>query len=166
MLAALAAIKDRGMQKIYIEADDATGFEVPENDWENFPWHELSEEIEVIRIKIENDLGITLEKDGNVQDASFIEELRILNQSSYCSNGVICITPDIALRFSNYGKLFTLYSLTDSLEKYPVQEIKSIVSEKGWSFIDAKELDRPYDGKNIELQKAGITWWIRFFDYL
>lgn len=154
------------MNPLLNSSDDEIGYEVPGNDWEKFPWEILSKEVAQIRLDILAELNLDMEADGNVQDASFLEELRIMHPSSYLPKGVTRITADIGIRFSNYGKLYTMYSSTGNIENYPVEELKKIIEAKDWKFIDASELELPYNGKNESLRKAKITWWVRFFDYL
>jgi len=153
------------MTDILNESDDE-GFEVPGDDWSKFHSEEFDRDICLIQVEIRNELQISFEKDGNVQDASFFDELRILNPSSNRSNGVVALVPDIAIRFSNFGRLFTIYSLTDSLKRYPVDKLKELIGKHGWKFIDPADLDKPYDGKNDVLKGEKITWWVRYFDYL
>lgn len=154
------------MSDILALADDSDGFEVPNNDWSNFPWKELQRDVSAIHEEIEQNLGVNLQRDNSVQDASFFEELRVLNPSSYLSKGVIRLIPDIAIRFSNFGRLYTIYSATESLADYPVEGMRTIIDSHGWHFVSLTDLEKPYDGKNIKLREAKITWWVRFFDYL
>jgi len=153
--------------KVLLESvDDAEGFECPGNDWANLPWKDYKADISSIQKELELEVDLRLDADGSVQDASFFEELRILNPSSYCSARVIQLIPDFALRFSNFGKLFTMYSDTGSLLAFPVEQVRLLVEGHGWRYVAAEELTSPYDGKNAALRNAKISWWIRFFDYI
>lgn len=153
------------MYEKLLNADDPTGFEVPGDDWSKFPYDELQAEVDSIRLRVEQKLGLTLGKDGCVQDASFLDELWVLNPRSHQPNGVTCLIPDLGIRFSNFGKLYMIYSATNSLENYPVEEIKEIIDQVGWTFIEEELLNKEYDGINAQLH-GEITWRRRFFDYV
>lgn len=74
---------------------------------------------------------------------------------------------EFAIRFSNFGQLFTVYSCLDPIpDRYDVPSILKFIQQHGWRYVPADELDVPYDGVNDVLKQARITWWIRFFDYL
>ena len=152
------------INKRLLEADDESGFYCPWEGSSTNPLREMSESITRIRDEIQNQLGLNLEIDGNVQDASFHEELRVLNPASYLSGRVTAIICDLGIRFSNFGRLYTIFSATESLEKYPVDGIKGIVDKEGWFFVDPYELEATYYGKNKRMH--GVSWWISYFDYL
>ena len=150
------------IDKILIEADDETGIEAPADGMR--PWDEMHGSVTRIRDKIRDRLGLELEVDGNVQDASYHEELRVLAPESYVSEQVTAFVYDLGIRFSNFGRLYTIFGATGALKKYPVEEIKGIVYEEGWFFVDPADLQATYYGKNKRLH--GISWWDRFFDYV
>ena len=82
------------------------------------------------------------------------------------SKDVIAHIPSIGTRFSNFGRLYTIYSDSSELEKYSVNELRRIVDSFGWKYVDPKDLNEPYDGVREDLRNDGISWWRRFFDYL
>lgn len=68
------------------------------------------------------------------------------------------------IRFSNFGNLAT-FILEDLLPENARQIIVESLFRNGFIFIDAKELDEPYDGV-MSPNKTITTWWIRYFDWL
>jgi hypothetical protein len=102
---------DPAVRTLLDEHDDLFGYEVPRNDWSAFPHRELSASVQTIQRALEDELGVAFQRDGDVQDASFHDELHVLDPRSFQESGVIAIIPEVALRFSNYGRLYTIYSL-------------------------------------------------------
>ena len=148
-------------------ADCNTGYEVPREDWESFPWRRYISEIETIQNRINTELNISLKRDKNVQDASYLDELFIYRNDAFLNDGIIVHTVQIGIRFSNFGKLYTIYAsdISDT-NKFDVQGIKRIVDSFGWTYVPAEELRKvTYDGKHKEL-RGEVSWWIRFFDYV
>ena len=75
--------------------------------------------------------------------------------------------PEIAIRFSSFGKLYTLFTSLDEFPpQYPVEKIHDVIQQHGWRFVDGEVLEVPYDGVNQSLRDWGVTWWVRYFDYL
>jgi hypothetical protein len=88
----------------------------------------------------------------------------VLHPDAFRANGVIAFIFAIAIRFSNFGRLFTIHGNT--LASYPVDAIRALVTRHGWTYVPADELDETYDGRNGALRDGRSTWWIRFFDYI
>jgi hypothetical protein len=72
----------------------------------------------------------------------------------------------VALRFSAFGRLATVWSSTDQVRKGPKESdaIEAVLRQHGYSFVPIAALDEMYDGccrfgDRIE------TWWERFFGY-
>jgi hypothetical protein len=104
--------------------DDPEGCEIPGGDWRSFPHQELSASVHQIQEELQSELGLSFDRDANVQDASFHDELRILLPESFRAKGVVAIVPEIALRFSNFGRLCSIYSaMPERLTHYPVERI-------------------------------------------
>jgi len=155
---------ERAVRALLEAADDAEGFEVPANDWEAFPYKVYEQEILEIQHRLHDDLGLVLQRDGNVQDASFLDDLRIL--SSVPDQPNTFVVP-LCIRFSNFGKLFTVWSSLDSIpSEYPLADIVVRVEGFGWRYVPVEELDEPYDGRNERLRGANTSWWARFFDWV
>ncbi|MFH1877148.1 MAG: hypothetical protein ABH865_09710 [Candidatus Omnitrophota bacterium] len=153
------------IREILQKADDPIGSEIPYEDHDKFPWKELSLEINQIKDLLKNKLGLDFECDDGVQDASFFADLRIFHEKTDSLKRIIQIA-DIAIRFSNFGKLFSLWSNLDGFEvKFPIKEIVNIVKGFNWKYIPKKELHEIYDGKKVSMRNGKYTWWDRFFDY-
>ena len=145
-------------------ADDTEGVEVPGNDWNALPDETYEREILAIQKRIRDDFGIDVQRDGKVEDASFFDDLRVVSKVASQSNTYHTL---LCIRFSNFGKLFTVCSSLDSIPReYPLPSIVGLVEGFGWCYVPADALDEPYDGKNERLREADISWWIRFFDYV
>jgi hypothetical protein len=154
-------------RKLLDEHDDPQGCEVPGGDWSAFPYGALAESVRNVQAALRNELDLPFDRDGNVQDASFHDELRILHPSSFRANGVVALVSEIAIRFSNFGHLYTIHSaMPERLASYPVDRIRTVIERHGWTYVPADELEEVYDGKNGVLRDGRNTWWIRFFDYL
>jgi len=152
---------DSALRRLLDAHDDPVGCEIPGNDWSNFPAAALAESIRSIQRALNSELGISFELDGNVQDASFCGELHVRR------SGAGVIVSESAIRFSNFGHLYTLHSAMPAIpDRYPVGRIKAIVELHSWTYVPADELEELYDGKNVVLRDGRNTWWIRFFDYL
>jgi len=67
------------------------------------------------------------------------------------------------LRFSWFSKLFTIFG--DRWTEYDVSGVLELLQENGFVYVPSGEIDEPYDGINDPFEN-GITWWIRYFDYL
>ena len=155
------------IRQLLDDSDDPEGSEVPGENWAAFPYDALAASVGNIQEVLRNELNLPLDRDGYVQGASFHDELRRLHPDSFRANGVVALTPEIAVRFSNFGRLYTIYSaVPDTLTHYPVDRIRAVVELQGWRYVPADELGEIYDGKNRAFNGGRITWWIRFFDYL
>lgn len=153
------------IRKILEAADCDTGWEIPKDNWETFPYEDYISDIKLIQEKISEQLDVELKRDGSVQDASFIDQLFILDDSAFMGNGVIAHIYQFAIRFSNFGKLYTIYSHVESnLNESTVKQVMQIVEGYGWIYVPRKALKKPYDGKHSGF--IGQEWWIRFFDYI
>jgi hypothetical protein len=164
--AARAAPMDPALRELLEKHDDPDGGEFPVGA--NAPAYKvMAESVTSIQRALRDELSLSLENSGGAQDCSFHAEIHVLHPSSYRPNGVIAFTPEIAIRFSNFGRLFTIYSaLPELLPRYPVDAIRAIVERHGWTYVPADQLHVIYDGRNTLLRNGVNTWWIRYFDYL
>ena len=127
------------------------------------------EEIDAMLPELESVFGLKLDVDRNVQDASFITDVGYLDDRYFDrEKGSGALSYLFCFRFSNFGKLFTLFGSdldegSDTSAK--VATAKQYIDSQGFVFVDADELEEIYDGKN-EPFDGKLTWWIRFFDYL
>src|SRR6188768_1268378 len=125
---------EAALRRLLDTFDDPEGCEIPGGDWPSFPREDLSASVRQIQEELRSELGLSFDRDANVQDASFHDELRILHPESFRANGVVAILPEIALRFSNFGRLCSIYSaMPDRLTHYPVERITTLLGRHGWT---------------------------------
>jgi len=157
------------LRRILEAADDAVGTAGPV-DTSCSGYEADEDDIQYVLAAIRQHHGIEFERDGNVQDASFFEELYVLTSEARQARdegGGYAHLVEIGIRFSNFDKLFTVYSHLDSIpDRYDLASIIGLVSDRGWQYVPAEPLEVPYDGVNEVLRRSGIMWWHRFFDYL
>lgn len=133
--------------------------------WESPPdanWEQSISEVNRLKVDIERVLGVSTLLDDQIQDASFFADLSVLKQQP-SSKGSLVFSHDICLRFSWFSKLVTIFG--DRWREYDVFGILELLQENGFVYVPAGEVDELYDGIN-EPFESGITWWIRYFDYL
>ncbi len=117
---------------------------------------------------LEGITGQTLEIDDNVQDASFFTDLFIRDKEAVAEGSLrILRNTVLAIRFSSFGRLFTVWSACrDERQLAPnlTDQVIQFVASKGNTYVDGDSLEETYSGANPHLQ--GVTWGIRFFNYL
>jgi hypothetical protein len=148
--------------KLLESVDDAQACECPNN----FDWHESISRVRALKSRLESIVGHEFVMDENVQDASFFTDLAILGQEHYVSGIGKAVGSRIVIRFSCFGKLFTIFSTSDDekLDESIVDGIIAEVQRYGFIYVEADGLEEIYSGINPHLK--GQTWWIRYFDYL
>jgi hypothetical protein len=148
-----------GIRAILEAADCEVGWEVPRNDYQSLPWKSYRSEISAVQAWANTELGLKLELDGSIQDASFFEQLSVRDESTHLS-----------IRFSNFGKLYTVSTFgileSNKLATFRTEDLKTIIDSFGWVFVPAEDLNSPYDGKHRDFVKMKASWWLRFFDYV
>ena len=102
------------------------------------------------------DLGF----DDWIQDASF--HVAIVFKPYEATTSTARRQPEV--RFSNFGNLATL-TFEDLLPENARHAIVESLSKHDFVFVDADELDEPYDGV-MSTEGSTITWWTRYFDFL
>lgn len=159
---------DPKLRQILLAADDPLRCEAPSSPETSFEDQHAS--ILTIQQELLSQQGLRFDLDGCVQDASFFDELFILmpeEQDNRRRYGGFVRSMEFAIRFSNFGQLFTIHSCLDPIpDRYDVPSIIELIQKHDWRYVPADELEVPYDGINDHLKQARITWWIRFFDYL
>ena len=134
-------------------------------EWEYPPDANWSRELSRVRDVIpalESVLRSSLQLDDAIQDAPFFADIGVLEEQPTAS-GAIHQHYRICFRFSWFGGMFTIWG--DNTADYNTNEAVRVLSDRGYTFIPASELDEPYDGVN-EPYRKGLTWWVRYFDWL
>ncbi len=158
---------DKETHTILVNADRLGEWEWP-SDAVGDPW----EEIGLLLPELEFLTGHKLDVDRNVQDASFLTDIGLLNSRYYereTGTGVLYYL--FAFRFSNFGRLFTLHGgeWEECCREFHLDEALELIRSRGFVYVKADDLDSPYDGINgAENPICGspLTWWIRYFDYI
>lgn len=133
--------------------------------WDYPPGANWSREIARVRVlipELESALKTPLRLDDGVQDASFFADLGVLLEHTN-SNGIIHLSYRVCIRFSWFGGLFSIYG--EDIDEYNTTEAIHVLRGHGYTYVSAAELDEPYDGVNKPYE-SGLTWWVRYFDYL
>ena len=140
-------------------------------EWEgpaNSDWASRYSEVEATKPKIEAIVGWPLDIDRNVQDASFLTDIGLLDARYYdrkTNTGALYYI--FAIRFSNFGHMFTLHG-AEWEERYDELQLGTVIKlleSQDFAYIPADQLASLYDGVNEPLSN-GFTSWTRFFDYL
>jgi hypothetical protein len=161
-LASLEIQMDAIVHKLLLSCDNE-GFEVPHNDRTAFPFRELSESVTRIRERIRVELDIDLKRQGHIEDASFLDDLYASRPEEGKTNQTYYA---FCIRFSNFGRLFTIYGLNSKVfAEFPFERVRQLVEGEGWTYVPEDQLHELYDGMNKVLRKQGVSWWIRYFDY-
>jgi hypothetical protein len=99
--------------------------------------------------------------DDRAQDASFFADLSIQTPGPQPN----WIDTVFAVRFSNFGDLFTTWSYgPERLPDTVAAQLVAAVEAAAFRFIPPAALDEPYTGRFAGFRNT--TWWIRFFDYV
>jgi len=152
------------LHKYLVEVDELGNWEFPKDGC----WDTPFKEIKAVKENIENIIGSSLDLDSNVQDASFLTDLGILDERyQEWEKGIITYTYLFSFRFSNFGSMFTVYGSEwpQCGTKYHLSEAIEFLESKNYKYIPKLELSELYDGVNKPYEQ-GLTWWTRYFDYL
>ncbi|MHB9089338.1 MAG: hypothetical protein ACYC5A_08985, partial [Thermoleophilia bacterium] len=132
--------------------------------WE-FPSHFDADDMEKRARKVHSELcshfgKLEFEDWIDNQDASF--GLAIIFKPYEKKTSSIMQQP--VIRFSNFGN-FATFTLEELLPENARRIIIDSLNHNGFIFIDAEEIDEPYDGVMAPNESIS-TWWIRYFDWL
>ena len=147
-----------------ISVDEIGNWEFPKGGRWDIPFNEVMS----IKPDLEIISGVTLDIDKNVQDASFLTDIGLLDDRYYDrEKGSGALSYLFSIRFSNFGRMFTLIGSEwpENEKKYNLSKVIEYLQERDYKYIPEAELDEPYDGIN-EPFEPNLTWWIRYFDYL
>jgi hypothetical protein len=158
---------DRPVHNILIAADRLGEWEFPSDNKEN-----LWPAIDALLPELESITGYELDIDRNVQDASFLTDVGLLDSRYYDrvkKSGAIYYI--FSFRFSNFGHLFTLHGgeWEQRFEELNLSKCIDKICSSGFVYVHEDNLDSPYDGINgreSPICGSPLTWWIRFFDYI
>jgi hypothetical protein len=141
---------------------DKLGWEYPPN----FDYLKATEEVKLIKPNIEDIIGHSLWQDMSVQDASFFTDLAWLDERYYTPEKGGALVPHIAVRFSSFDKMVTVYSANkDFMDVMKHEaEIVSVIQQHTYNYIPIKCLQEPYPATRRGMKDW--TWFTRFFDYL
>lgn len=110
-----------------------------------------------------DELGLELERDGCVQDATHHDELALYAVDPARPN---VRHTRLSIRFSNFGDLATATTFgRPMVEGVEMAAIGALLARQGWTYVPAEALEAPYDGTHPGFREAGTTWWDRYFDY-
>jgi hypothetical protein len=146
------------VRKLLEQADDPRHAEYPPG----FDWSALRARVASLQPELERIAGRTFVLDDKPQDASFFGDLSIQQPGPEPN----CIDTLFAVRFSNFGDLFTIWNHchAEELPEAVAAKLVSSVEQAGFRFIPAAALDELYSGRHPGF--SGAAWWLRFFDYL
>jgi hypothetical protein len=125
-------------------------------------WLSIHARVTALQPELERLAGRPFVLDDQVQDASFFADLAIRRPGPQPN----WIDTVFAVRFSNFGRMFTTWSHCQAEQLPPalVAQLIATVLQAGFRYVPASALDEPYTGRHPGF--AGSSWWIRFFDYV
>jgi hypothetical protein len=148
--------------KVLLAADDPEQCEAPSG----FDWAREMGQVKKLAPLLERIASRPFTVDESVQDASFFTDLSTYDEQAMPKGGVLRKTI-LAVRFSTFGRLFIVWSVCEEgkkLDPSVVTQIVRAVAQRGYTYIDGESLNEPYSGPNPHLK--GVSWRVRFFDYL
>ncbi|MBD2102670.1 hypothetical protein [Leptolyngbya sp. FACHB-261] len=154
---------DKATLNLLNAADDPQESEAPKG----FDYVKEIEAVERIKPELERIVGRLFVLDENVQDASFFTELSIRqSELEYMAGIGNVILTVLAIRFSAFGKLFTVWSNStkEKVNRNLIDEVVATLQDHGYVYVDADALQESYTGSHTDFKDT--TWWLRFFDYI
>jgi len=139
--------------------DSDGAWEMPDD----FDWSRALKEVVRHQPQIERLTGLPLTLDDQVQDASFFCELHHSARNPLPGGGVEKV-PLLAIRFSTFDRMFTIYGRNVEESECPPGVI-DYLTKQGYKYVALADLRTPYDGKATR-GTGGWTWFTRFFDFL
>jgi hypothetical protein len=150
---------EQAIRELLDAADDPVHAEYPPE----FDRAAMRSRVAALQPELERLSGRVFVLDDTAQDASFCIDLTIQRPSPEPN----WIDTVFAVRFSNFGELFTTWShcQAEQLPERVVAELVAEVTRSGFRYVLASALDEPYSGRHPGVGRMD-TWWIRFFDYV
>ena len=144
-----------------IDADDFAGGYAPPN----FDYEAALARIRPFQSELERLTGLAFQLDG-AQDATFFADISARDPVPRNLNGNQIIETFVAVRFSAFGNLFTIWS-TSSTRPLTDEErrgVAELVSAAGFLYAPVELLQLPYSG--VQFSQHDIQdWWQHFFEY-
>lgn len=141
---------------------DGQGWESPDGfDYDD----EMARATELIP-DLERIIGHALWQDTAVQDASYFTEVAWLDQRYWTPGKSGAVVPHIAVRFSAFGRMVTIYSGNGDrkgLMRLEPQMV-ALLTVRGYACVPKAVLEEAYPG--ADEWTRNWTWFTRFFDYL
>jgi hypothetical protein len=146
------------VRKLLEQADDAEHAEYPPEFDRSALWVRVA----ALQPVLERIAGRAFVLDDNAQDVSFFGDLSIQRPGAQPN----WIDTVFAVRFSNFGNLFTTWShcQVEQLPEATAAALVAATERAGFRFVPSSALDEPYSGHHPSF--SGAVWWLRFFDYL
>ena len=143
------------------EYDEVGRYETPSK----FDYDGLMQKVIKLKVELEELFNVDFQIDDQVQDASFLCDLRIPKEL------IPELDPSLeySIRISNFGQLATI-NFQAELGESTLKRMLESLEKHDFEFISTDELDSIYDGQFEEFKKIGgdrgSTWYMRYFDYL
>jgi len=127
-----------------VSVDEKGNWEFPKDGRWDIPF----EEVISIKPDLEKITGITLDIDKNVQDASFLTDLGLLDDRYYDrekKSGALSYL--FSIHFSNFGRMFTIMGSEwpENENKYSLIKVIDFLQHRDYKYIPEPELHEPYD---------------------
>src|SRR5207245_2128784 len=124
------------------------------NEWE-FPTDntvDIWPIVDSLVAELESITGHQLDVDRNVQDASFLTDVGLLDYRYYnraTKSGAIYYI--FSFRFSNFGRLFTLHGgeWEKRFDELNLRACCDLILSRGFVYVASDDLDTAYDGVNV-----------------
>jgi hypothetical protein len=147
-------------KKILLQYDEDQAWEFP-SDFSAKDIERIERRARNVHAKLSKHFGnLTFEDWIHNQDASF--GLAIIFKPCDKESSIGIEQPII--RFSNFGNLAT-FTKEELLPKNANQVIIDCLTQNGFIYVNAEELDERYDGI-MAPNKSISSWWVRYFDWL
>ena len=136
----------------------------------------LPEDVRRLQTSLKETLGLEFELRAGAmyQNAALYGGLssreNIFGRKCPDTNLTAQIALPVALRFSNFGRFFAIFSCPETLlAAYPLDMIVGLANSTGFRHTPVEVLETRYDGVNnitTRLNGEPYTWFDRFFFYL
>jgi len=153
---------------------DSLGWESP-SGFDNDDYQSALRRIDKLKPEMERVIRHRMTLDTSIQDASHFAELAWFDGRYYRPRVGGALIANIAVRFSNFDFMATVYSGNGdekALMKFETQ-IGVLLTKHGFHYVPHKVLLEPYPGNELRRGRAwkdrnwqDWTWFTRFFDHI